>query len=207
MGTTSFLRNRIFFVNLTTTVFPYYSLRSFRREITAEKMGITSAERYRCLEIIQKIAYSKSSDEYERNVQQLVDKKLTVVSEYFMKNWDPIKHQWVSSFKELCFNLGETTNNRLESTFNKLKSVCTKHTSMLQFFMEFFAFLGAVRNGWNHHHLMSLTRHDIVTPNNLDMAMYNKYLTPYAFSIVKSQFEKMAERSSCDFERCETDES
>ena len=39
------------------------------------------------------------------------------------------------------------------------------------------------------------------------MAMYNEYLTPYAFSIVKSQFEKMAERSSYDFERCQTDES
>ena len=89
-------------------------------------MAITSAERYRCLEIIQKIAYSKSSNKYERNVQQLVDTKLAVVSECFMKNWDPIKHQWVSSFKDLCANLGETTNNRLESTFNKLKSVCTK---------------------------------------------------------------------------------
>ena len=77
-------------------------------------MGITSAERYHFLEIIQKIAYSKSSDEYERNVQQLVDIMLTVVSEYFMKNWDPIKHQWVSSFKDLCFNLQEkeiTTSN------------------------------------------------------------------------------------------------
>ena len=70
-------------------------------------MGITSAERYRFLEIIQKIAYSKSSDEYERNVQQQVDMRLTVVSEYFMKNWDPIKHQWVSSFKDLYFNLRE----------------------------------------------------------------------------------------------------
>ena len=70
-------------------------------------MGITSAERYRFLEIIQKIAYSKSSDEYERNVQQQVDMRLTVVSEYFMKNWDPIKHQWVPSFKDLYFNLRE----------------------------------------------------------------------------------------------------
>ena len=70
-------------------------------------MGITSAERYRFLEIIQKIAYSKSSDEYERNVQQQVDMRLTVVSQYFMKNWDPIKHQWVSSFKDLYFNLRE----------------------------------------------------------------------------------------------------
>ena len=113
----------------------------------------------------------------------------------------------MSLFKDRCFNLGETTNNHLKSTFNKLKSVCTKHTSMLQVFMELFAFFGAIRNNRNHHRLMSLTWREIVTPDNPDMVMYNKYLTPYAFSIVKSQFEKMTERSSYDFERCETDES
>ena len=36
----------------------YDALRSFRREITYEKMGITSAERSRALEIIHSIAYS-----------------------------------------------------------------------------------------------------------------------------------------------------
>ena len=78
---------------------------------------------------------------------------------------------------------------------------------MLQFFMELFVFLGAIRNDPNHDHLMSPARRDIVTPNNADMAMYNECLTPYDFSIVKSQFEKMAERSWYDFKRCETDES
>ena len=78
---------------------------------------------------------------------------------------------------------------------------------MLQFFMEFFAFLGAIRNNRNQHYLMSLTRRNILTPNNSDMAMNNEYLIPYGFSIVKSQFEKLTERSLYDFERCETDES
>ena len=82
-----------------------------------------------------------------------------------------------------------------------------KHPSMLQFFMEFFVIFRAIRNDRNHQHLMSLTRSNIVTPNNPDVAMYNECLTPYAFSIGKSQFEKMAERSSYDFERWETDKS
>ena len=35
-------------------------------------------------------------------------------------------------------NLGETTNNHLESTFDKLKSVCNKYVkkSLMQFFLE-----------------------------------------------------------------------
>ncbi|XP_047126936.1 uncharacterized protein LOC124808018 [Hydra vulgaris] len=131
----------------------------------------------------------------------LLDTKLTAVTEYFVKNWDPIKHQWVTAYKDLYFNLGETTNNRLKSMFNKLKSVCTKHTSMMQFFIEFFIFLGAIRNDRNHHHLMSLTRHEIAIPSHPDMILYREHLTPYAFSFVISQFEKIKNDSSFNFEK------
>lgn len=43
----------------------YHTLRSFRREITCEKMGITSAERLRALEILSSLAHSKTAGEYE----------------------------------------------------------------------------------------------------------------------------------------------
>ena len=41
-------------------------------------------------------------------------------------------------FKNQVFNLGETTNNRLESTFNKIKSLCSKYAGLMQFFTKFF---------------------------------------------------------------------
>ena len=39
-------------------------VRTFRREITTDKLGITMAERTLALEIIQKMAYAKSATEY-----------------------------------------------------------------------------------------------------------------------------------------------
>ena len=39
------------FVNASLLICLYYTLRSFRGEVTCEKMGITSAERLLCLEI------------------------------------------------------------------------------------------------------------------------------------------------------------
>ena len=57
----------------------YHALRSFRREITCEKMGITSAEHNRALEKIQSIAYSKSETIYKENVKLLQDTKLNTV--------------------------------------------------------------------------------------------------------------------------------
>ena len=179
----------------------YHTFRSFRREITCEKMGITSAERMRCLEIIQKIAYSKSSAEYEENLLILENTKLKSVIDYYTENWAPIKQQWVCAFKDETFNLGERTNNRVESTFNKLKSVCTKHTNLMQFFMEFFSFLGAIRNERNHHHIMSITRRNIVQLEDLDERAYHDQLTPYAFTRVKSQFLAIPKRNRDQIEK------
>ena len=121
-------------------------------------MGITSAERFRCLKIIQLIAYSKTPEDYTKKLEMLKMTKLDSVISYFMENWDPIKNQWVFAFKDSHMNLGQTTNNRLESTFKKLKSVCSKYASLMQFFLEFFTFLGAIRNDINHYLLMTLSR-------------------------------------------------
>ena len=53
------------FPSASLSICPYHTLRSFRREITCEKMGITSAERLRVLEILSSLAHSKTAGEYE----------------------------------------------------------------------------------------------------------------------------------------------
>ena len=119
------------FANATLLICLYHTLRSFRPEVTCEKMGITSAERLRCLEIIQLIAYSKTPEDYTEKLEMLKNTKLDSVISYFVENCDPIKNQWVFAFNDSHMNLGETTNNHLESTFNKLKSVCSKYASLM----------------------------------------------------------------------------
>ena len=126
------------FANASLLTCLYHTSRRFRREVTCEKMGIT-AERSQCLEIIQLIAYSKTPEGYSQKLEMLKNTKLDSLS-YFMENWDPIKSQWVFAFKDSHMNLGETTNNCLESTFNKLKSVCSKYvpdTVLLRVFYIF----------------------------------------------------------------------
>ena len=177
------------FANASLLICLYHTLRSFRREVTRKKMGITSAERLRCLEIIQLIAYSKTTEHYTEKLEMLKNTKLDSVISYFMENWDPIKNRWVFGFKDSHMNLDETTNNRLESTFSKLKSVCSKYVSLMQFFLEFFTFLGAIRNDRNHHHLMTLSRKEIGLPcaAKKDEIEYLEQLTPYAFSFLRKQ--------------------
>ena len=77
----------------------YHALRYFRKEITCERMSITSAERSRSLEVIRQISYARSENEYQFHVEKLKTIKLNSVVDYFMENWDTIKNQWASCFK------------------------------------------------------------------------------------------------------------
>ena len=82
----------------------YHALRSFQRELTCGKMGITSVERLRCLDIIQQISYARTENEYQFHVEKLKATKLNSVVNYFTENWNTIKNQWISYFKVLKLN-------------------------------------------------------------------------------------------------------
>jgi len=47
----------------------FHVLRSFRREITCEKMGIRAGERDHALEILTRLAYSKSGSDYDQHYE------------------------------------------------------------------------------------------------------------------------------------------
>ena len=94
-------------------------------------------------------------------------------------------------------NLGERTNNHLESTFGKFKSVCSKYASLLQSFHEFFAVLASLRNERNHHFLTTFTRRpiDYVTFDGI-LKNYADFLTSYSFEFVREQFNKASSLSN-----------
>ena len=113
----------------------YHTLRTFRREVTCEKLGISSAERLRPLETLSRMAHSKTAIDYDQALDELKASNMKILTEYVLQNWDPIKDQWMVYFKDKTFNLGETTNNSLESIFSKIKSVCSRYASLMQFFL------------------------------------------------------------------------
>ena len=65
----------------------FHVLKTFRREITREKIGITCAKRYMVLEIVQRMAYSTNEEMYMTCYEEFKETKLTKVIEYFNSNW------------------------------------------------------------------------------------------------------------------------
>ena len=127
--------------NASILICLFHTLRTFRREITCDKMGITAGQRVTCLELIQKLAYSSSEDEYNKLHGEFKSNCPKNVVEYFNHNWHPLKDEWVLGLKAECGSFLNMTNNRLESINGKLKQVISHHSSLEEFIDNFFIIL------------------------------------------------------------------
>lgn len=97
--------------------------------MTTSKVNINSDERTRILEILQKMAYSRSEEAYIDAYNKLKEFGGTVVR-YFETNWHPIRSEWVEAYKTQTLNFGIRANNKIESFFQKIKSLETTRTSL-----------------------------------------------------------------------------
>ena len=168
----------------------FHVLRTFRREITAEKMGVTKQQRDLLLETLQKIAYSKTNDEYEVNRKILLDTKISAAESYFMTSWDPIKEQWVVGLSESeC--LGNRTNNRVESLNQKIKQVIDRNSKFDAFAADLVNFLHMHRTEINGKLCKTVNKVSVKeavsgTPEH----QYRSVLTDYAYKLVENQMNK-----------------
>ncbi|XP_047146768.1 uncharacterized protein LOC124819321 [Hydra vulgaris] len=64
----------------------FHTMRTFNREITTSKLGITCGERTSSLEIIQKLAYATSEEVYDELYRLFISSSPTTVVDYFNKN-------------------------------------------------------------------------------------------------------------------------
>ncbi|KAL8623834.1 hypothetical protein ACOMHN_058864 [Nucella lapillus] len=83
----------------------FHVLRTFKREVSTEKMGITQEERTTALEIIQDICYARSEEQYQQRYADLQASCCSKVVEYFESNWHHIRGEWVEGLKHQTFSL------------------------------------------------------------------------------------------------------
>ena len=172
----------------------FHALHTFKREITTEKMEFTSAQRTTVLKVLQRITYSPSEEEYTRNYHDLLALEIPTVTEYFNKNWHSIRTQWVEGLKRQSFSLGERTTNRVESTFQKIKSVTSSSLPLQEFLKILLKMISTFRTERQHRALTVLAQVSRCrTVMNEDDAAYSLLLTPYAYKIVLRE-QKGAER-------------
>ena len=167
----------------------YHTFRSFRREITMEKMGITSGQRNCCLDLLQSMAYATSEEKY---LELYATFKSTVplpVLNYFNEQWHQIRHQWVMGMKYSSGNFLNSTNNRLESLNAKLKSVIDRYSTLEEFVEKFFLILRVLRSERDYKAGTTVQKVPVAfhsTTNKASLS-YMQYLTPHAYDFVAKQ--------------------
>ena len=159
----------------------FHVSRTFRREITCEKLGITNAERLRCLEIINSLIYSRSEEEYRLKRNQLLSTRLQSVIDYFNSNWHNIRDEWVEGLKSKNLTFLNRTNNRLESINQKIKDVCTKYTSLQNLFEELFICMNSLATERDSRALELITKRStaLFEPGSPEESNSTQ-LTPYS---------------------------
>lgn len=167
----------------------FHTLRTMKREISCEKLGISQGERSMCLEILLKMVYARDEEEYSKLFDELKNGPQRLV-EYFENNWHSIRHEWVDGLKNATCNFMNRTNNRVESINQKLKSVISRYSGVTQFFQDLMKCLNTLRIERDHRALeIVMKRRVSLHDSDTSFGRYMSFLTPYSFEFVKDQLE------------------
>ena len=179
------------FPNASLLICLFHTFRTFRREISTEKMGITAGQRNLCLELLQQMAYSPSEDKYMAIYSTFKDSAPLAVIEYFDEQWHRIRNEWALGMKYSTGNFLNGTNNRLESSNAKLKSVIARYSSLNEFVEKFFLIIRVLRSERDYKACLTVQKVPVSFHSHKNAAYtdYMKYLTPYAYKFVCKQME------------------
>ena len=87
--------------NASVLICLFHALRSFRRELTCEKLAITVGQKTLCFDLVRKMAYASSEAQHDLRDRFLQDAPKEVVH-YFNNSWHPVRNEWVMGLKSSC---------------------------------------------------------------------------------------------------------
>ena len=92
----------------------FHTMRTFKREISCDKLGISQSERTLCLELLTKMAYVQSETAYTTLYNEFRQSVPKIATDYFDDNWHGIREQWVDGLKNSwCNYLNRTTERNV----------------------------------------------------------------------------------------------
>lgn len=106
------------FPGIPTYLCLFHTLRTFGRTVSVKEMGISSSECTASLEFLDRLAKSTNEENYNATYQEFQKTVPSKVLHYFDTNWHLNRHEWTVYSMVQC-NLGNKTNNRLESLSQK----------------------------------------------------------------------------------------
>lgn len=182
----------------------FRTLRTFRREITTDKMGITKSERSICLDIAQNLAHAEDEDEYIAIFNQIKNLRYGSFKEYIENNWHPIRSEWVVCLQDALTHQNRTIN-RLESINSKVIQIIRRNSKIPDIFRDLDIFLMSLRIERDRKAALTIQTVPLnVTTPHEGQKEYLSLLTPYAYRVLCKRYEllnkvKIVENTSDEF--------
>jgi len=148
---------------------------------------------------LQQLAYTTSEDEYNKVYNDFMAAAPTSVAQYFTRNWHSIRQQWVRGLMSQHVNLGNMTNNRLESINQKVKSVITPNCTFASCVTSLKTAIHSLRAERDHRAIAMVQKRAVCSYLRSDPCYeYAQLLTPFASKIVSKQMSKMQQIQEAD---------
>ncbi|XP_047140739.1 uncharacterized protein LOC105846787 [Hydra vulgaris] len=130
------------------------------------------------------LCHSRDQSIYEKQKQLLLSLN-ECFAEYFLNNWDHMRDRWVFYKRATHLNFGDTTNNRIESYHQKLKSVITHPIDLHQCLEKIFFLNDMFLEECKFKQFKSLTKKYFS-----ELSYLHNIITPYAIKHVSLELVK-----------------
>lgn len=116
------------------------------------------------------------------------------MTSYSDHSWHPVRDEWVIGPSQ-SYSFRNNTNNRLESTNQKLKQVISKRAKVCDFERDFVTFLATHRTEIDGKLSRTAVKVPVHQSGDEVHRKYRQHLTQYAFNLVVQQLSQVVKES------------
>ncbi|GFR62182.1 zinc finger SWIM domain-containing protein 1, partial [Elysia marginata] len=160
----------------------FHVKKAFKKKIDGLQASSDTKKEIRML--VEKCCNATSPQQYD----QLKEELLTLhqpFSQYFLENWDGMRERWVRFARSEHINLGDSTNNRIESYHQKLKSVIRSPAPLDVCVRKIFFLYDSLLEETCHINFVNVTK-----KSHSQFPTIQQRITPYALSMSVSEVQK-----------------
>ena len=110
---------------------------------------VPKEERQKARDLIRHLVYARTQEEYKEVRNDLFEVMGKDFESYFLKNWENCPQMWVTWQRDEFLHFGNTTNNRVESSHQKLKNVVLQSSSLAAMFKSLL-FIKTAQSEYSH---------------------------------------------------------
>jgi zinc finger SWIM domain-containing protein 3 len=176
------------FPSADITICKFHVLKAFKRAIG--NLQTATAEKDAIRVVVEKLVYSRDMDEYGQHYEALQEIGNQEFLTYYDNNWHSMTECWVVGICSSRYSLGNSTNNRLESHNQKIKTVVSHTATLPELFQGLLKLDERKREECNFTMMSAQIKHRYCR-NDLseDANSINSVCTPYAANLVLKELK------------------